>query len=133
VIDWTDSESLQTSDRFPGSVGDRVVHVQHQLQLSSFPKGKKIYNSQFSTPKVLPSFHRKLAGCYLKLCATAAHLHIDNVTSPRSKIFIQKIEECAFILMPQPAYSPDITPCDFFLFGNLKEQFDGIQFSSEAW
>jgi hypothetical protein len=34
---------------------------------------------------------------------------------------IQKIEELYFILMPQPAYSPDLAPCEFFLFGYLNQ------------
>jgi hypothetical protein len=30
---------------------------------------------------------------------------------------IEKIEDLGFILVPQPPYSPDFAPCDFFLFG----------------
>jgi hypothetical protein len=33
---------------------------------------------------------------------------------------IEKIEELGFILVPQPPYSSDLAPCDFFLFGHLK-------------
>jgi hypothetical protein len=28
--------------------------------------------------------------------------------------------------MPQPAYSPDLAPSDFFLFGFLKRQLQGV-------
>jgi len=33
-------------------------------------------------------------------------------------------------LLPHPAYSPDLAPCDFFLFPNLKKSLDGQKFAS---
>jgi hypothetical protein len=30
--------------------------------------------------------------------------------------------------VPQPPYSPDLAPCDFFLFGYLKSQLEGKTF-----
>jgi hypothetical protein len=33
--------------------------------------------------------------------------------------------ECDFRKSDRPAYSPDITPCDFFLFGYLHEKMIG--------
>jgi hypothetical protein len=44
---------------------------------------------------------------------------------------IERIEELGFILVPQPPYSPDLTPCDFFLFGYLKQHLEGKYFTSE--
>jgi hypothetical protein len=44
---------------------------------------------------------------------------------------IQKIQEMGMILISQPAYSPDIAPCDFLLFGYMKKHLEGIQFPSE--
>jgi hypothetical protein len=34
---------------------------------------------------------------------------------------IEKIEALGFILVPQPPHSPDLAPCDFFLFGYQKQ------------
>jgi hypothetical protein len=31
--------------------------------------------------------------------------------------------------LPHPTYSPDITPSDFYLFGNLKEKHDSTVFT----
>jgi hypothetical protein len=39
-------------------------------------------------------------------------------------MFIEKIEELCFILVPQPSYSLNLTPCDFFLFGYLKQHLE---------
>jgi hypothetical protein len=44
---------------------------------------------------------------------------------------IEKIEELGFILVPQPPYSPDLAPCDFFLFGYLKHHLEGKRLTRE--
>jgi hypothetical protein len=31
--------------------------------------------------------------------------------------------------MNHPAYSPDLAPCNFFLFGAMKENFSGMRFA----
>jgi hypothetical protein len=90
------------------------------------------YNSQFFTETVLPSIENKLAEYRPKLQTTAAHLHVDNAKPHISKMSIQKIEELGFILVPQPLYSPDLAPCDFFLFGYLKQHLEGKHFTREG-
>jgi hypothetical protein len=44
---------------------------------------------------------------------------------------IEKIGELGFILVPQPPYFPDLAPCDFFLFGYLKQYLEGKYFTRE--
>jgi transposase len=94
------------------------------------PMGQK-YNSQFFTDTVLPSIEKKLAECRPKLRTTAAHLHVDNAKPHTSKMSIEMIEELGFILVPQPPYFPDLAPCDFFLFGYLKQHLEGKYFTRE--
>jgi hypothetical protein len=89
------------------------------------------YNSQFFTEMVLPNIDKKLGECHPKLHTTAVHLHVDNVKPHISKMSIEKIEELRSILVPQPCYFPDFTPCDFFLFGNLKQHLEGKHFTRE--
>ena len=38
--------------------------------------------------------------------------------------------ELGYELIPHPPYSPDLAPCDFFLFPNLKIWLGGKKFSS---
>jgi histone-lysine N-methyltransferase SETMAR len=94
------------------------------------PMGQRA-NSQFFTEMVLPSIEKKLAECPPKLRTTAAHLHVDNAKPHISKIFIEKIEELGFILVPQPPYFPDLAPCDLFLFGYLKHHLEGKHLARE--
>ncbi|KAG5346680.1 SETMR methyltransferase, partial [Acromyrmex charruanus] len=42
-----------------------------------------------------------------------------------------KFNEFRYELLPHPAYSPDLAPCDYFLFPNLKKWFGGKRFTRE--
>jgi hypothetical protein len=89
------------------------------VSVELLPMGQK-YNSQFFTETVRRSIEKKLEECRPKLRTTAAHLHVDNAKPHTSKMSIEKIRELGFILVPQTPCSPDLAPCDFFLFGYLK-------------
>lgn len=41
-----------------------------------------------------------------------------------------KIHKLGYELLPHPAYSPDLAPCDYFLFPNLKKWLGGKRFRS---
>jgi transposase len=100
------------------------------VSVEFLPMGQK-YNSQFFTETVLPSIEKKLAERRPKLRTTAVHLHVDNAKRHTSKMSIEKIEEPGFILLPQPPYSPDLAPCDFLLFGYVKQRLEGKYFTRE--
>ena len=53
----------------------------------------------------------------------------DNAPAHTSAIVMAKIHELGFELIHHPPYSPDLAPCDFFLFPNLKTWLDGKGFS----
>jgi hypothetical protein len=89
------------------------------------------YNPQFFTETVLLYIEEKLAECHPKLRTTAVHIHVDNARPHTSKMSIEKIEGLGFILVPQPHHSTDLAPCDFFLFGSLKQHLEGKHFTRE--
>lgn len=47
-------------------------------------------------------------------------LHWDNARPHIAKMTNEKIKELGWKKLPQPAYSPDISPNDFFLYGYIK-------------
>ena len=49
-------------------------------------------------------------------------LHLDNAPAHTSRKSSSYLHELPFIKLPHPPYSPDIAPCDFFLFGYLKRK-----------
>jgi histone-lysine N-methyltransferase SETMAR len=63
--------------------------------------------------------------------------HHDNAPSHRAAETQYTIRKLGFEVPEHPAYSPDLAPCDFFLFPTLKnvlrgEHFDGVDELSYA-
>ena len=54
----------------------------------------------------------------------------DNVPSYTAKLTIAFLKEENMKLLGHPPYSPDLAPCDFFLFPKIKNQLKGIHFLS---
>jgi histone-lysine N-methyltransferase SETMAR len=55
-------------------------------------------------------------------------LHWDNARPHRSAEAAGAIREIRMLEMPHPPYSPDLSPCDFFLFGEIKPKLKGRSF-----
>ena len=54
----------------------------------------------------------------------------DNAPAHTSAVVTAKLVELGYELLPHPPYSPDVAPCDFFLFPNLKKSLAGQKFAS---
>ena len=54
-------------------------------------------------------------------------IHIDNAPSHRIDDYLI---DNGFNRMEHPPYSPDLAPSDFFLFGYLKQNLEGMYFNS---
>jgi histone-lysine N-methyltransferase SETMAR len=50
--------------------------------------------------------------------------HHDNARPHVKKEVISYIKSQGFIIMPHPPYSPDLAPCDYWLFNYIKERLD---------
>jgi hypothetical protein len=48
-------------------------------------------------------------------------LHFDNALIQNTNHVLKQMEACDFSRMDRPVCSTDLAPCDFFLFGYLKE------------
>jgi transposase len=57
---------------------------------------------------------------------TRLTIHMDNAKPHNAKVTIQFIEDNRMKRLPHPAYSPDIAPSDFYLFGNVKRKLEGL-------
>jgi len=57
-------------------------------------------------------------------------LHIDNARPHRARKTASKLKELGLTATPHPAYSPDLAPCDFWLFGRIKGSLEGREFQS---
>jgi histone-lysine N-methyltransferase SETMAR len=66
-----------------------------------------------------------------KLGTRGTLLHIDNATPQTARKSREAIEALRLRQVPHPPYSPDISPCDFWLFGYLKGKLAGKTLHSE--
>ncbi|UYV76008.1 hypothetical protein LAZ67_13002114 [Cordylochernes scorpioides] len=56
-------------------------------------------------------------------------LHHDNAPAHTSLLARNFLAKNNTLMMPQPPYSPDMTPCDFFLFPKLKRPMKGRRYA----
>ena len=57
-------------------------------------------------------------------------LHHDNTPAHTSMLVREFLAKNKTVIMPQPPYSLDLTPADFFLFPKLKTQMKGKRFAT---
>ena len=57
-------------------------------------------------------------------------LHHDNVPSHTSVLTHQFLAKNKIAVIPHPLYSPDLAPCDFFLFPKMKLKLKGRRFDT---
>jgi len=55
-------------------------------------------------------------------------LHHDNAPAHASLLIHEFLTKHETTVVPQPSYSPDLAPADFFSFPNLKSSLKGRQF-----
>lgn len=55
-------------------------------------------------------------------------IHLDNSRIHNSKLTSSNYDSLGFKRPPHPAYSPDVAPSDFYLFGFLEEKLKGRKF-----
>jgi hypothetical protein len=64
-------------------------------------------------------------------------VHLDNSMCHNARKITEEISDAKLERLPHPAHSPDLSPCDFWLFGMLKEKikyraFQMVEESLEA-
>jgi len=57
-------------------------------------------------------------------------LHDNNAPSHRALVTREFLAHNSIIALPQMPYSPDLAPCDFFLFPKMKLQLKGRHFDT---
>jgi hypothetical protein len=88
---------------------------------------KKTMNSEEFKNTVLIPLRRSLSACGLTR-KTTVFIHMDNAPAHRSKTTSAWLKGNGFSAVMHPARSPDLAPCDFYLFGWLKRQLRGCTF-----
>jgi hypothetical protein len=91
------------------------------------PRGER-FTRKFMLEEVMKDFMFRVSIPKTKDKNRKVKLHMDNAKPHRID------EEMAGLNVPRvehPPYSPDLAPCDFFLFGYLKFMLEGLFFESD--
>jgi hypothetical protein len=79
-------------------------------------------NAEYFAENIVPSL---VSVCYPdgRRCRARKYVvYFDNAPIHNSKLVTEERMEETLKRMPHPAYGPDLSPCDFFLFGYLKNK-----------
>jgi len=91
-------------------------------------KGKTITGQYYS--EVLGRFDAVLKEKRPHFLRKKVLFHHDNAPAHSSHIVGAKLCQLRYELLPHPPYSPDLAPCDYYLFPNLKKWLGGQRFYS---
>jgi hypothetical protein len=83
-------------------------------------------DAEFFCTWTLPTPERNLCQGTRRETLRNIHRHLDNASAHNVKWAWQKITRAKAAKVVHPAYSPDVAPSDFFLFGCLKRGMAGF-------
>jgi hypothetical protein len=104
-----------------GSTGiTKLLHV---------PKGMK-YNATFFIESVVPDLVEHVCQESRRKMLRGILVHMDNARPRNSGKSESALTATKARRITAPAYSPDLSSSDFFIFGMLKERISGTSYSS---
>jgi hypothetical protein len=85
-------------------------------------------NRQYFCDVVLQETRETLTSILEKSGIEGMMIHLDNCKVHNSVRTTLQFKDSQVTRLPQPPYSSDISPCDFWFFGWSKEQMRGYKF-----
>ncbi len=97
--------------------------------LASVPlEDRRTVNSEWYTTVCLPEIFEEVCAKRPVRRTRGLLLHHDNASAHTSAQTLDFLAQENVQLVSHPPYSPDLAPCDFFLFPKVKEKLRGIRF-----
>jgi histone-lysine N-methyltransferase SETMAR len=90
-------------------------------------KGQTV-NGKLYANSILPSVFSNFMERRGKKTVRTVMLHHDNASSHNAAVVTQYLRNEGVERLPHPPYSPDLAPCDFFLFPRIKKELSGKSF-----
>jgi hypothetical protein len=103
---------------------DRVYAVIHGNRCLTIREIADKLNLSFGTCQAILMPHKWSSGTWL--------LHHDNVPCHAALSVREFLAKHSIPMVPHPPYSPDLAPCDFFLFLRVKSTLKGKRFQDVA-
>jgi histone-lysine N-methyltransferase SETMAR len=93
-------------------------------------KGRK-FNQYYFISTVLPELVKEKWRLLRRKQGLPFLIHMDNSAHHNGYKITDKLTTAYITLAPHPPYSSDLSPCNFWLFGFLKESMKGTELSTE--
>lgn len=100
------------------------------ILIDDLQQGTK-FNATYFIENILPKIDSFYRSFRQKNGAKNVILNLDNSRLHNAKMSSFKMNQYGIKRMEHPPYSPDISPCDFWLFGFIKEKLKGCHFTSQ--
>lgn len=94
-----------------------IIHIDY------LGKGKTITGAYYAA--LLDKFYAEIKKKRPHLARKKILFYHDNAPAHSSGIVAAKMHELGYELLPHPPYSPDLAPCDYYLFPNMKKCLAG--------
>jgi histone-lysine N-methyltransferase SETMAR len=94
--------------------------------IKMLPPGER-FTKQYFIDEILNDLYQQICNRRPKKKTKGYFLHFDNA---RPHCVDDILSEMGFQRLPHPAFSPDLAPTDFFLFGHMKGMIEGLEFES---
>lgn len=91
---------------------------------------RRTVNSEWYCEVALPQMFAKLQTGRQRTGLRNILVHHDNASSHTAARTLDFLKDSGVQLVTHPPYSPDLAPCDFFLFPTVKKMMRGKRFSS---
>jgi histone-lysine N-methyltransferase SETMAR len=92
-----------------------VVFSGTKIWVSSILPEKTTMSSSMFVSTVVQELEKEIDESELEL-PTLLYLHFDNAPPHKARFTKEEVAKLNFTLLAHPPYSPDLAPCDFFLF-----------------
>ena len=93
------------------------------------PKGERV-TGEFYSSQVISAIEKYYLERRPRSGGKGIKLLQDNASSHKVKGVIEYVERIGMKILEHPPYSPDLSPCDFWLFAKLKNHLSGKDFES---
>ena len=93
------------------------------------PKGATIIGTYYANTVLSQVVHHLEEIKGPRLRTGKIHLLHDNSSSHKTQLVLDYLAENRIKVLPHPPYSPDLAPCDFWLFPLLTNRMTGSHFN----
>ncbi|KAG5348098.1 MOS1T transposase, partial [Acromyrmex charruanus] len=87
-------------------------------------------NRRITVREVAEDLNISIGSCHSIFTNDLGMRRHDNAPAHTSLLVREFLAKNNTLMMPQPPYSPDLAPCDFFLFPELKRPMKGLRYAT---